>query len=171
MWAYSGRDRAPRRVAIGVRGDRGPGQARHCAGRFARGGRRERTASYPVRCMSRTQRCRTHLAPGGFNQLAKSTGKQILFYCAFGERSAMAVQAAHDAGPGFGAPHPGRNRRLEEGFGSADALNGSTCRASCSNAGQFPSPREEAGRGEDAGLAFWLSLELNSCYHISSENG
>ena len=26
------------------------------------------------------------------------TGKRILFYCAFGERSAMAVQAAQDAG-------------------------------------------------------------------------
>ena len=30
--------------------------------------------------------------------LATSTGKQLLFYCAFGERSAMAVQAAQDAG-------------------------------------------------------------------------
>jgi sulfur dioxygenase len=40
-----------------------------------------------------------HLGAGGIlNELAKSTGKQILFYCAFGERSAMAVQAAHDAG-------------------------------------------------------------------------
>jgi rhodanese-related sulfurtransferase len=30
--------------------------------------------------------------------LATSTGKRLLFYCAFGERSAMAVQAAQDAG-------------------------------------------------------------------------
>jgi sulfur dioxygenase len=30
--------------------------------------------------------------------LAKSSGKRLLFYCAFGERSAMAVQAAQDAG-------------------------------------------------------------------------
>jgi sulfur dioxygenase len=30
--------------------------------------------------------------------LAKSTSKQLLFYCAFGERSAMAVQAAQDSG-------------------------------------------------------------------------
>jgi sulfur dioxygenase len=37
-------------------------------------------------------------AGGILNELAKSTGKQILFYCAFGERSAMAVEAAHDAG-------------------------------------------------------------------------
>jgi rhodanese-related sulfurtransferase len=32
------------------------------------------------------------------HELAKSTGKRLLFYCAFGERSAMAVQAAQDAG-------------------------------------------------------------------------
>jgi sulfur dioxygenase len=37
-------------------------------------------------------------AGGMLHELAKSTGKQILFYCAFGERSAMAVQAAQDAG-------------------------------------------------------------------------
>ena len=30
--------------------------------------------------------------------LAKSTGRRLVFYCAFGERSAMAVQAAQDAG-------------------------------------------------------------------------
>ena len=35
---------------------------------------------------------------GMLNELAKSTSKRVLFYCAFGERSAMAVQAAHDAG-------------------------------------------------------------------------
>jgi glyoxylase-like metal-dependent hydrolase (beta-lactamase superfamily II)/rhodanese-related sulfurtransferase len=35
---------------------------------------------------------------GTLHELAKSTSKQLLFYCAFGERSAMAVQAAQDAG-------------------------------------------------------------------------
>ena len=30
-------------------------------------------------------------------ELAATSGKQIVFYCAFGERSAMAVQAAQDA--------------------------------------------------------------------------
>ena len=40
-----------------------------------------------------------NIQPGGMlNELASSTGKRILFYCAFGERSAMAVQAAQDAG-------------------------------------------------------------------------
>jgi len=38
-------------------------------------------------------------APGGMlHALATATGKQLLFYCAFGERSAMAVQSAQDAG-------------------------------------------------------------------------
>ncbi len=35
---------------------------------------------------------------GMLHELARSTSKRILFYCAFGERSAMAVQAAQDAG-------------------------------------------------------------------------
>ncbi len=35
---------------------------------------------------------------GMLNELASATGKRLLFYCAFGERSAMAVQAAQDAG-------------------------------------------------------------------------
>lgn len=40
-----------------------------------------------------------NVQPGGMiNELARSTGKRIVFYCAFGERSAMAVQAAQDAG-------------------------------------------------------------------------
>jgi len=40
-----------------------------------------------------------HVGPGGIlHELARATSKRILFYCAFGERSAMAVQAAQDAG-------------------------------------------------------------------------
>jgi sulfur dioxygenase len=40
-----------------------------------------------------------HIAPGGMlHELAAATGKRMVFYCAFGERSAMAVQAAQDAG-------------------------------------------------------------------------
>ncbi len=39
------------------------------------------------------------IAKGGtLHELARHTGKRLLFYCAFGERSAMAVQAAQDAG-------------------------------------------------------------------------
>ena len=35
---------------------------------------------------------------GMLHELARATSKRIVFYCAFGERSAMAVQAAQDAG-------------------------------------------------------------------------
>jgi glyoxylase-like metal-dependent hydrolase (beta-lactamase superfamily II)/rhodanese-related sulfurtransferase len=35
---------------------------------------------------------------GMLNELARATGKRIVFYCAFGERSAMAVRAAQDSG-------------------------------------------------------------------------
>ena len=40
-----------------------------------------------------------NLGPGGLLQaLAEATGRQIVFYCAYGERSAMAVEAAQKAG-------------------------------------------------------------------------
>jgi glyoxylase-like metal-dependent hydrolase (beta-lactamase superfamily II)/rhodanese-related sulfurtransferase len=39
------------------------------------------------------------IGPGGvLHELAAASGKRLVFYCAFGERSAMAVQAAQDAG-------------------------------------------------------------------------
>jgi rhodanese-related sulfurtransferase len=37
-------------------------------------------------------------AGGMLHELARATSKRLVFYCAFGERSAMAVQAAQDAG-------------------------------------------------------------------------
>jgi len=44
-------------------------------------------------------RLEDEIRPGGIlHELATATGKRILFYCAFGERSAMAVQAARDVG-------------------------------------------------------------------------
>lgn len=40
-----------------------------------------------------------NINPGGLlHELARSSGRQIVFYCAFGERSAMAVEAALGAG-------------------------------------------------------------------------
>ena len=42
---------------------------------------------------------RETIAPGGMlHELACATGKHIVFYCAYGERSAMAVKAAQEAG-------------------------------------------------------------------------
>lgn len=44
-------------------------------------------------------RLQENIAAGGMlHELARSTSKRLLFYCAFGERSAMAVQAARHAG-------------------------------------------------------------------------
>jgi glyoxylase-like metal-dependent hydrolase (beta-lactamase superfamily II)/rhodanese-related sulfurtransferase len=40
-----------------------------------------------------------NVKPGGLlHEVAASSGKRLVFYCAFGERSAMAVQAAQEAG-------------------------------------------------------------------------
>ncbi len=42
---------------------------------------------------------RDSIGPGGLlHELAISTGRRLVFFCAFGERSAMAVQAAQDQG-------------------------------------------------------------------------
>ena len=42
---------------------------------------------------------RENLAPGGLLcELAAASERPLVFFCAFGERSAMAVQAAQDAG-------------------------------------------------------------------------
>jgi sulfur dioxygenase len=42
---------------------------------------------------------RNSLQPGGMlHRLARTTGSRVMFYCAYGERSAMAVQTAQDAG-------------------------------------------------------------------------
>ncbi len=40
-----------------------------------------------------------NIASGGvLNELARVSGRRVCFYCAYGERSAMAVEAAHQAG-------------------------------------------------------------------------
>ena len=39
------------------------------------------------------------IAPGGaLNELARATGNRLVFYCAYGERSAMAVESARETG-------------------------------------------------------------------------
>jgi glyoxylase-like metal-dependent hydrolase (beta-lactamase superfamily II)/rhodanese-related sulfurtransferase len=60
---------------------------------------RERHGSIPGAVHAPYPDLQENLAPGGvLHELSAATGKQLLFYCAFGERSAMAVQAAQDAG-------------------------------------------------------------------------
>ena len=56
---------------------------------------------------------------GVLHELASTTGKQLLFYCAFGERSAMAVQAAQDAGLSS-------VRHIEGGMGAWKSAGGAT---------------------------------------------
>ena len=66
---------------------------------FREPGERERSGVIPGSLHVPYPALPENLGAGGIlSELAKSTGKQILFYCAFGERSAMAVEAAHDAG-------------------------------------------------------------------------
>ena len=55
------------------------------------------------------------LQPGGMlREVAAATGRRIVFFCAFGERSAMAVAAAKEAGPCQHRAYRRRHRRLEE---------------------------------------------------------
>ena len=57
------------------------------------------TAVFRARCTRLIPSCRRISRSGGIlRELAPRRGKRLLFYCAFGERSAMAVQAAQDAG-------------------------------------------------------------------------
>ena len=60
---------------------------------------RERHGTIPGALHAPYPNLQENIAPGGMlHELAQSAGKQLLFFCAFGERSAMAVQAAQDAG-------------------------------------------------------------------------
>jgi len=60
---------------------------------------RERHGTIPGSLHAPYPDLREHIGAGGMlRDLAASTGKRIVFYCAFGERSAMAVQTAQDAG-------------------------------------------------------------------------
>jgi rhodanese-related sulfurtransferase len=60
---------------------------------------RERHGSIPGSLHVPYPSLQENIGSGGMlNELARSTSKRLLFYCAFGERSAMAVQAAQDAG-------------------------------------------------------------------------
>ena len=60
---------------------------------------RERHGTIPGALHAPYPALQENISPGGMlHELVQSAGKQLLFFCAFGERSAMAVQAAQDAG-------------------------------------------------------------------------
>jgi sulfur dioxygenase len=60
---------------------------------------REKYGTIPASLHAPYSDLQENISPGGMlHELATATNKRIVFYCAFGERSAMAVQAAQDAG-------------------------------------------------------------------------
>jgi glyoxylase-like metal-dependent hydrolase (beta-lactamase superfamily II)/rhodanese-related sulfurtransferase len=60
---------------------------------------RERKGTIPGSLHAPYADLQENISDGGLlHELAQSSGKTLVFYCAFGERSAMAVQAAQDAG-------------------------------------------------------------------------
>ena len=60
---------------------------------------RERHGAIPGALHAPYADLQDNIQEGGLlHELAAATGKRLIFYCAFGERSAMAVQAAQDAG-------------------------------------------------------------------------
>ena len=62
-------------------------------------GERQKHGSIPGALHAPYGELQDNISAGGIlRELARSSDKRIIFYCAFGERSAMAVQAAHDAG-------------------------------------------------------------------------
>ena len=62
---------------------------------------REKHGSIPGSLHAPYPELEDNIRPGGMlHELAAATGKRMVFYCAFGERSAMAVEAAHQAGLG-----------------------------------------------------------------------
>jgi sulfur dioxygenase len=62
-------------------------------------GERKKHGSIPGSLHAPYGNLQDNLGSGGIlRELARTSDKRIVFYCAFGERSAMAVQAAQDAG-------------------------------------------------------------------------
>ena len=81
---------------------------------------------------------------GVLHELASATGKRIVFYCAFGERSAMAVQAAQDAGIAR-LSYPRGDCRLARGPGETGALAAEAGRSRPIKAADEPPHRATGG--------------------------
>ena len=94
--ARAGGDRAPRLggepngCALARR------QAGHRIHRLARESEREKHGVIPGSLHAPYGELAAHIAPDGLSR-GLPANRRLLFYCAFGERSAMAVQAAQDA--------------------------------------------------------------------------
>ena len=75
-----------------------------------------RAASFPIPTLD------DNVKPGGMLTQLGSMQK-LVFFCAFGERSAMAVTCRAGGRHRLGLPHRGRHRRLEEGRRAGRALS------------------------------------------------
>jgi rhodanese-related sulfurtransferase len=85
-------------------------------------GEREKHGTIPGSLHAPYPDLQENIGPGGvLHELATATGKRLLFYCAFGERSAMAVQAAQDAGIAAAC-------HIEGGMGAWKAAGGEVAR-------------------------------------------
>ena len=93
------RDRAQRLGGLGGRGGALRGRPDVVIVDLREKSERERHGNIPGSLHAPYPDLQENISDGGMlHELAEATGKRILFYCAFGERSAMAVQAAQDAG-------------------------------------------------------------------------
>src|SRR5260221_5926683 len=80
---------------------------------------RERHGSIPGSLHAPYPELQENISDGGLlHELAQAAGKRLLFYCAFGERSAMAVQAAQDVGIAHACHIEGGIQAWKKGGGS-----------------------------------------------------
>ena len=94
-----GGDRAARLGRVGTRGVGFPGRADVVLIDLREKSEREKHGAIAGSLHAPYPDLQENIGKGGMlHELAAATGKRLVFYCAFGERSAMAVQAAHDAG-------------------------------------------------------------------------
>ncbi len=76
-----------------------PGSREVCLIDLRERGERERHGTIPGALHAPYADLAENIGPGGMlHELAMATGRRLVFFCAYGERSAMAVQAAQDAG-------------------------------------------------------------------------
>ena len=78
---------------------------------------------------------------GLLQNLAKGEGKRLIFFCTFGQRSAMAVQAAQAAGLDRLAPYPGRAAGLAAGAWPFDPLGAFGVETTPCPSSRFAPPR------------------------------
>jgi rhodanese-related sulfurtransferase len=108
---------------MGPYGERDDGSRRKAGrrpDRHARKSERERAGAIPGSLHAPYADLQENIGTGGLIHELALSGKTIVFYCAFGERSAMAVQAAQDVGLTSA-------RHIEGGMAAWRKAGGATC--------------------------------------------